>query len=372
MNNVSQINSQDERKEKRRLHLREIAQEMESVGTVESSDTSDNEAATATPAVRETVGSLLRAARVERGEEAAQVAAVLKMRRDQLQAIEDNDFDRLPGRTYTVGFVRAYASYLGLDAEEFVQQFKDENAAEPFAKPVEHVFPEAAGEQKLVPNGSILIWALLIAMLIYAISYLTLPARKSPTGTAARADESGVVVEQPQALQAPAATVVTAPATVAETSASETAANGEAEVGFVGGDKMLPDDSDPSDQSPILRDTPPQVAPFKVAEVIAVAANAAPTKSEPARIVFKALQPTYIQIKDPNQSGAILISRVLEPGETYLPPTRVGLVMQTGNAGGLQVEVDGRVIGVMGKNGEVIARMPLDASYFLERLATQQ
>jgi cytoskeleton protein RodZ len=67
-----------------------------------------------------------------------------------------------------------------------------------------------------------------------------------------------------------------------------------------------------------------------------------------------------------------LVSRVLESGETYLPPARAGLVMQTGNAGGLQVEVDGRVIGVMGKNGEVIPRMPVDASYFLERVATQQ
>jgi hypothetical protein len=46
--------------------------------------------------------------------------------------------------------------------------------------------------------------------------------------------------------------------------------------------------------------------------------------------------------------------------------------MQTGNAGGLQVEVDGRVIGVVGKRGEVITRMPLEASYFLDRIAATQ
>jgi len=131
------------------------------------------------------------------------------------------------------------------------------------------------------------------------------------------------------------------------------------DVNFVVGDKMLPE-------------TSLAVAPFKIAEVSAVQVKPAPAKSEPARIVFKALQPTYIQVKDPNQNGAILVSRVLESGETYLPPARAGLVMQTGNAGGLQVEVDGRVIGVMGKSGEVIPRMPLDASYFLERAATQQ
>jgi len=361
MSNVSQINSTDERKEKRRLHLREIAQETESVGTPEASGASDKVAAAAPATPKETVGALLRAARVERGEEAAKVAAVLKMRRDQLLAIEENDFDRLPGRTYTVGFVRAYASYLGLDAEALVHQFKDENAAEPFAKPVEHVFPEASTEASLAPKSSILIWALLIAMLIYAISYLTLPSRKSPTGTTAKADESGVVVEQPKtalpSAAAPAAT--TAAGDVAEPAVPPVAQADLTDVNFVVGDKMLPE-------------APLPVAPFKIAEVSTTPSKPAPAKPRPGHIVFKALQPTYIQVKDPNQSGAILVSRVLESGETYLPPARAGLIMQTGNAGGLQVEVDGRVIGVMGKSGEVIARMPLDASYFLERVATQQ
>jgi hypothetical protein len=46
--------------------------------------------------------------------------------------------------------------------------------------------------------------------------------------------------------------------------------------------------------------------------------------------------------------------------------------MQTGNAGGLQVEVDGRSLGVFGKSGEVITRIPLDPSYFLEHMAASQ
>ena len=199
MSNVSQMSSADERKERRRLHLREIAQETESVGESDSTD------ASAAPAEEhEAVGAILRAARVARGEEAAKVAAILKMRREQLVAIEENDLDRLPGRAYTVGFVRAYASYLGLDAEALVQQFKDENATEPFAKPVEHVFPEASTETaNFVPSGSILIWALLIAMIIYAITYLTLPERKTSVGTTAKANESGVIVEQPKAVTKP-------------------------------------------------------------------------------------------------------------------------------------------------------------------------
>jgi len=67
-----------------------------------------------------------------------------------------------------------------------------------------------------------------------------------------------------------------------------------------------------------------------------------------------------------------LIDRVLKAGESFQAPDRAGLVMQTGNAGGLQVEVDGRSIGVLGKSGEVITRIPVDPSYFLERTAASQ
>ena len=112
---------------------------------------------------------------------------------------------------------------------------------------------------------------------------------------------------------------------------------------------------------------------FTVAQV-GVTGTAASPQTDASRITFKALEPAYIQIKDPRLRGsrAVLVSRVLNAGESYQAPNRAGLVMQTGNAGGLQVEVDGRVIGVLGKGGEVITRIPLDPSYFLERIAASQ
>jgi cytoskeleton protein RodZ len=373
MSNVSQINSMDERKERRRLHLREIMQDQETQAPdVESA----NDETVAPAASKEKVGDVLRAAREARNEDAAKVASALKMRREQLQAIEDNDLERLPGRAYTVGFVRSYARYLNLDAETLVQRFKDENAAEPLVQPVEHVFPEATtAEARFVPSGSILIWALLIAMVVYAISYLTLPSRKtSPTATAANAGESSVVIEQPKV--APK-TLVVAPASSNGPQSTDTpqAASAQAPASFVGGDKMLPESPHASSTDSAMLGDAPQAPAFKLAQLEPVAtyaaANASTAPSSSARLSFKAIEPTYIQVKDPNQvdGRTVLISRVLNAGETYVPPDRANLVMQIGNAGGLQVEVDGRVLGVMGKNGEVIARLPLKSSYFLEHFA---
>src|SRR3954462_5597397 len=86
--------------ERRRLHLREISDDVD--------------------APLETVGQDLRKARQLRGEELAQISRVLKIRRDLLEALEESDFDALPGRAYTIGFVRSYAEYLGLDGKAFV------------------------------------------------------------------------------------------------------------------------------------------------------------------------------------------------------------------------------------------------------------
>ena len=43
------------------------------------------------------------------------------------------------------------------------------------------LFIGEAEERRMLPNGSILIWAMLIAMVIYGISYLTMPDRKAAT-----------------------------------------------------------------------------------------------------------------------------------------------------------------------------------------------
>ena len=74
------------------------------------------------------VGALLRASRLRCGEDIHAVARVLCIRQSYLEAIEGGRFHELPGPTYAVGFVRAYANHLGLDSAEVVRRFKAESA----------------------------------------------------------------------------------------------------------------------------------------------------------------------------------------------------------------------------------------------------
>jgi cytoskeletal protein RodZ len=64
------------------------------------------------------IGAQLRAAREAKGLSLEQVAAETRIPQRHLVAIEADDFTKLPGRTYAVGFSRTYAKMLGLDQDE--------------------------------------------------------------------------------------------------------------------------------------------------------------------------------------------------------------------------------------------------------------
>lgn len=72
--------------------------------------------------VDEGVGSTLREARNRRKIDLSQVEAATKIRIRYLRAIENEEWELLPGEAYARAFVRAYASYLGLDAERLAEQ----------------------------------------------------------------------------------------------------------------------------------------------------------------------------------------------------------------------------------------------------------
>ena len=67
------------------------------------------------------VGSALRRARELRGLSLDEAARDTRIRADQLDALEREDFDVLPGEVYVRATLRTYASYLGIDANKVVE-----------------------------------------------------------------------------------------------------------------------------------------------------------------------------------------------------------------------------------------------------------
>jgi cytoskeleton protein RodZ len=113
--------------------------------------------------------------------------------------------------------------------------------------------------------------------------------------------------------------------------------------------------------------------PDTVSAPVAVAPEAAPVAATPAlggavpkvygavdapsHILIHANRDSWIQVRDGNH---ILIERNLRVGDTYRVPDKAGLLMDTGNGAGLDIEVDGKQVPTLG--AAVRNNVALDAS----------
>lgn len=71
-----------------------------------------------------TVGEILRSSRLKKNLSLEQVEKVIKIRAKFLDAIEKGRFELLPPGTFTKGFVKNYASFLGLNVEEILAFYR--------------------------------------------------------------------------------------------------------------------------------------------------------------------------------------------------------------------------------------------------------
>jgi cytoskeletal protein RodZ len=429
--------------------------------------------ASAAPSPTETVGATLRAARVRLGEELIQIAGVLRIRAPFLQAIEEGQFQALPGVPYAIGFVRTYAEHLGLDGVEMVRRFKSEAAG--LERKTSLSFPSPAPEGRVPGTAALLIS--LVAVTVVAVGWyfyqggsterlaqrvpevperLANPSPAVPAfnmsglgdtpseGAAAGPNAAADPAAPPPAAASPAAiaaapTVPTAPA-AGPASPAASAPPGGAPGGLAGASSagagagpvgpspatappplaatapaarpvspplgadtaLPPPPGDPTRRLPAP--TPPvtvaapatvPAAPATEAEdgpppdptALGAAPAGAASGSGPgtggaipavpqvaaapsdgrifgaqngdSRVVIKARGESWVQVRDATNTP--LLTRVLRPGDTYRVPNQAGLVMMTGNAGVLDVFVDGSAAPSLGAVGAVRRNIALDA-----------
>jgi cytoskeleton protein RodZ len=70
----------------------------------------------------------------------------------------------------------------------------------------------------------------------------------------------------------------------------------------------------------------------------------------PVRVIIKAASDSWVQVRDGNQQ--VLQMRVLKAGDTLRVPDKSGLTLRTGNAGGLDITVDGKPVPAVGPVGK--------------------
>ncbi|MCR9257991.1 MAG: DUF4115 domain-containing protein [Alphaproteobacteria bacterium] len=161
------------------------------------------------------VGAILARARREVDVDVAVIAHQLAIKARHIEAIEEGRFEDLPGRTYAVGYVRAYAKFLGFDGEWAVNRFRREAEGLDAAPKLE--FKSPLPESRL-PGGAIMFLSVLLSVFAYGGWYYLSSTDQTIADLVPEVPERlAVLVDSDDGIDA----AVTAPAETPATEAAE-------------------------------------------------------------------------------------------------------------------------------------------------------
>jgi len=112
------------------------------------------------------VGNTLKEERKKRNLTIEQVAKATKIRSSFLQAIEEGNYEKLPGGSYAHGFVKNYLEFLGLSTREYMPLFRREYDEKEYRK----LIPEGlVGKESIPLKKFSLPQTVLLAIIIISI-----------------------------------------------------------------------------------------------------------------------------------------------------------------------------------------------------------
>ena len=293
-------------------------------------------------AMRNAAGERLRERRQQLGLDLDAVAEVLCIKPIYLAAIEQGRTEELPGPTYAIGFIRAYAIHLGLDGERVLDSYRRKPRT---PKRVRDLTLPVPLDERGVPGGRVLLTGLVLALVGYgAWYYVSTGERERPervaevpaeleidrAGTAGRAPRAQAGAPAPGTATtglASAAVPSAQPAPVAASAPPRASApqfsSGLLTTAQPAAGAAAPD-SPPSTAGPVAGATiagavGPAASGSSAATDAAAAGRSQPDASAAATpsgsIDIRALANSWVQIRDAGQE--IVFARVLKTGETY-------------------------------------------------------
>jgi cytoskeleton protein RodZ len=298
------------------------------------------------------IGEALRRERIKRKLDLEGVSQELKIAPRFLEAIEDEDFDKLPGQLFTRSFVRQYARLLGLDEDEIAGELKrvlDPQGSTTTSAAVAP--PAASGREPEIPLPRVEDWgavadkpsrwskslpalAMVVGVMLacsLAYSWLQRPHRPATSQTA---------------LKVPAAR--TSGATASQGSPSANTATGRPDLAAQNSVR----EAKPANTAERQGSNPASSASALPAPSPAATAITQPglDPNAPVRVEMTADDPVWISVK---ADGKNLYSGTLQPQETKTAGANQNMTIRVGNAGGIHISLNGKPIGPVGPKGQV-------------------
>lgn len=284
------------------------------------------------------IGETLRRERLRHNLSLEEVSRETRINLKFLQAIEAEEFTKLPGGVFARSFVRQYARLVGLDEEEMaaeVQRRFQPVPAPPEERPA-HIAREPQIELPKVADwegmpsrsGSSLpaLALVVVMMLVCSLVYVWWQKSRRP-GVAAQPPVESTQVTAPK--PAPAATPPQQPATEPQPPAAAPA-------------EPAPAPATPAAEAP---------APSTTASAERQpAAEAPPASTAAVQVLLTADEPTWVSARS---DGKFIYSGTLQPKETKGLEANEQVRLVIGNAGGVAVTLNGKPVPPLGPRGQV-------------------
>ncbi|HEY3180869.1 MAG TPA: RodZ domain-containing protein [Casimicrobiaceae bacterium] len=288
--------------------------------------------------VASTAGAQLRAAREAAGWSQEAVAQQLKLAPRQVRAIEDDDYARLPGRTFVRGFVRNYARLVHLDPGAVMAALPRVDGTSPLDRPSLTAVSRPMVELPVasVRRNSWTRWLIPFALLAIVAAAGVYEYTRNPAASRRPSAENAAVAPTP-AVVSQSTTALPNPLENAKTESAASVDKSGAPIG----------------SAATMNATTPSAD--------SVASTAAPSMgaaaASDATLLFTFKEKSWVEVKDGN--GAAIFAQTGAAGTTKTLSGTPPLEVSIGNAAGVTLTYRGQAIDIAPFTRANIARLLL-------------
>ena len=273
------------------------------------------------------LGSLLRKSREERHIDLDAAVKATRIRRHNLEALENEEWDKLPSQVFVRGFLRSYAEFLGLDKELVLSLYQKSC---PFRQYQPHVLQGISAE-----SGRwrlIIIVSFLAIALVAGIMYIK-GQKSSVTGKAFQYLDTQSMSEKKEGDTATTEDIQIQDNARAEGAFAKKETVSEDEMGIP--TELESSEDTTAREEPIILEEVKDEQPLSPKFVLTATVNSR----------------TWIAISIDNESSKEYLFR---PGETMRWTAEDSFDILIGNAGGIEFLLNGNPIGHLGPEGKVV------------------
>ncbi|MDR2800787.1 MAG: DUF4115 domain-containing protein [Desulfovibrio sp.] len=283
------------------------------------------------------LGATLRNEREKRALSIDDVSAILKISARLLRALEEGDSASLPHPTYIRGFIRSYASFLGLAAEEVNSAVIPIPRDDAVASQVNVYLPEASKKPSKKSHASAIILFIVIAgaFVVAWPLYTTLNTARQQ-------------LAQPSPSAAPGRNQPLPPPQKMPQPADSTQKSSRTPVQENGSGPPEPQLRPQTAELPVAASAQPP--PNPVTQNPPATPDATQTKPSTHNVIITAVEECWIYSR---ADGTDIRQFSLQKGDTFALTFQEKLDVKLGNAGGVRIRYDGRDMSAPGQPGQV-------------------